>query len=477
VGRVRRAALLFLLLFGVYVSTLGIDAAPGLRFAGDEPHYLLAAESIVSDADIDLRDEYLHGDQREWYPHPLMTDGQLVEGRLHEPQGLGFPALIAPAYALGGPTGVQLFLAALWALAWVVAAGLARRLVPEPWATAGPLLCALSPPALGAATAVYPEAPAALALAGAAALALRCRERPRLATALGCGILLATLPWLGPRFLLPGAVIAAALVRWMLRRGRGFYALIAAEAVFTSLVVYVSVNGSFFDGLTPKAAAEPGGGGVDTAFPEDWVARLPRLVAVWIERDEGLLFSAPVLALALLAMWLLWRSRRDRLTRVVPDQWNVEATALLLIAVGGAQVLAAVFLAPSLSGEWFPTRLVAAGLPAAGALAGWGLRHAPRAGTLLGALTLAASVWLYAALRLGDETWSGPPDEVPWGPLEVLFPRFGPGSAYATAAVVAVLAALAAVGLREWQRHREEVALASRHLRLLPGGSGGEGKR
>ena len=42
-------------------------------------------------------------------------------------------------------------------------------------------------------------------------------------------ILLGTLPWLGPRFLLPGAVIAAALVRWMLRRGLGFYALIAAE--------------------------------------------------------------------------------------------------------------------------------------------------------------------------------------------------------------------------------------------------------
>ena len=472
-----RSAALFLLLFCAYAATLGLDATDGLRFAGDEPHYLLAAESIVSDADVDLRDEYLSAKYRDWHSRPLSTDGQLVDGRLHEPQGLGFPLLIAPAYALGGPTAVELFLAALWALAWVLAAALARRLVPEPWATAGPLLCALSPPALASATAVYPEAPAALALLGAAVLALRCRERPRLATALGCGVLLATLPWLGPHFLVPGAVIAAALVRWMLRRGLGFYALIAAEAVFTSLVVYIPVNRSFFDGLTPKAVAAPGAGGVDAAFPDDWAARPPRLVALWIERGEGLLFWAPVLVLALLAVWLLWRSRRDRLTRVVPDQWNVEAAALLLIAVGGAQVLAAVFLAPALSGDWFPTRLVAAALPAGGALAGWGLRHAPRAGTVLGALTLGASGWLYVGLRLGEGTWSRPPEAVPWGPLDVLFPRFGPGSAYATAAVAAVLAGLAALALREWQRHREEMALASRHLRLVPRGSGGEGER
>jgi hypothetical protein len=476
VRRVRRAAVLFLLLFGVYAATLGIDAAPGTRFAGDEPHYLLAAESIVSDGDVDLRDEYARGDYRDWHSRPLSTDGELVDGRLHEPQGLGFPVLIAPAYALGGSTAVQLFLAALWALAWAIAAGLAHRLVPEPWATAGPLLCAVSAPALAAATAVYPEAPAALALAAAAALALRARERPRLATALGCGILLGTLPWLGPRFLVPGAVILAALIRWMLRRQRGFYGLVAAEAGFTSLVVYITVNGSFYGGLTPAAAALFEAAAVDAALPADWAARLPRLASLWLERGGGLLFWAPVLALSLLSLWLLWRSRRDRLTRIVPEQWNVEAAALLLIAVGGALVLAAVFLGPSLSGEWFPTRLVAAGLPLAGALAAWGLRHAPRTGTVLGALTLGASAWLYAELRLGEGSWSAPSGQVPWGPLDVLFPRFGPGSEYATAAVVAVIAGLGVLALREWQRHREEMALAARHLRLVAG-SGGEGKR
>jgi len=45
----------------------------------------------------------------------------------------------------------------LAALAFTLAVALARRLVPEPWATAGPLVCGLSPPALAYSTAVYPD--------------------------------------------------------------------------------------------------------------------------------------------------------------------------------------------------------------------------------------------------------------------------------------------------------------------------------
>ena len=115
--------------------------------------------------------------------------------------------LIAPAYALGGTTAVQLLIAALAALAFVLAAALARRLVPEPWATAAPLACAISPPAIAAATEVYPEAAAAAALTGAALLALRYRDRPRLRTAVLLGLVLAPMPWLGLKYLLPAAIV------------------------------------------------------------------------------------------------------------------------------------------------------------------------------------------------------------------------------------------------------------------------------
>ena len=133
----RRAALLWLLLFAAYAGTVGINAFGSSNYGGDEPHYLLTAESIVSDGDVDLTDEYRTRAYAEWYPDKLDPDGEPTAGRLHEPHGVGFPLLIAPAYAIGGPVLVELFLAALAALGFVAAWLLARRLVPEPWAIAG----------------------------------------------------------------------------------------------------------------------------------------------------------------------------------------------------------------------------------------------------------------------------------------------------------------------------------------------------
>ena len=122
----------------------------------------------------------------------------MVLGRSVEPQGIGFPLLIAPAYALGGANAVEAFLAAIAALGFVLAAAVGRRMVPEPWASGAALLVGLSPLALAHATTVYPDAAAGTALAGAALCALRVRERPALGSALVGATLLAVLPWLGP---------------------------------------------------------------------------------------------------------------------------------------------------------------------------------------------------------------------------------------------------------------------------------------
>ena len=102
---VRRAAALWLVLFAAYAATLGLPAFGSSQFAGDEPHYLLTAESIVSDHDIDLRDEFTTLAYRDWYPYVLERHGRLTNGQANEPSGAGFALLIAPAYALGGPLG------------------------------------------------------------------------------------------------------------------------------------------------------------------------------------------------------------------------------------------------------------------------------------------------------------------------------------------------------------------------------------
>ena len=79
-----------------------------------------------------------------------------------------------------------------------------------------------------------------------------------------------------------------------------------------------------------------------------------------------------------------------------------------------------------------------AALPCAVPLVAWGLRHAPRVGLALGALTLGASLWL--ALT---STWAPPDSDAPWGPLVVAWP------------VGATLALVAAIGFAWWRSRRE----------------------
>ena len=394
-----RLAGLWILLVAVYAATLGIPAQPGMDYAGAEPHHLLAAESIVSDRDVDLTDEYADRAYASWYPHELKTDGQVVAGRLMEPHGVGFALLIAPAYAIGGPRAVQGEMLALLAFAFVLAALLARRLVPEPYATVGVGLVALSPPALAASTAITPGVPAAVLLSGAALCALAVRERPRLRYVFGGALLLAGLPWLGWTFVAPGIVVAWALVTWTLRERRRLAALVAGEALAASLVFYATINDRFYGGLTPRSAGLTG----LPEFPAGYVERLPRLAGLWLDRDAGLLRWAPLLALVFFAAWLLYRSRRDQLARVAPARREAEACAGLLLALAGAQLAVSVLLSTGgLRGGAFPGVSAVAALPALAALTAWGLRHVPRpVAGVLGLLTLAASTWLVLALRGG----------------------------------------------------------------------------
>lgn len=385
---------------------------------------------------------------------------------MHEPHGIGFPLLIAPAYALGGAVAVEGLMAALAALAFVLAAMVARRLVPEPWATGGVVLVALSPPALAYSATVYPELAAGALLAGAVLCALRVREAPRLRYAYGAAVMLAVLPWLGTKYAIAAVPVAVALVRWVSRRGRRVAALGVGEVMFASLVAYVAVNDVLYGGPIPYAADDPGQTATDAAFPAGYLERLPRLAALWLDRDYGLLRWAPVIALAFVAVWLLWRSRRERLATVLPERRDVEIAAALVLAVCAGQVVVAAFGAPTMFGFWFPGRHLVAALPCAAALAAWGLRHVPRAGAVLGALTLLASGWLLVELRTGSAAgWVAPASDAPWGPAEAAFPLYGVGSTWADAVAVAAVVALAGVAGREWWRWR---ARESPRLRVVP---------
>ncbi len=234
------------------------------------------------------------------------------------------------------------------ALAFAFAAALARRWVPDPWATRGVLLAALSAIAFTLSGQTRPDAPAAALLLGGLLLALRTRDAATRRRTLGGAACLALAPWFGLPYALAAAPALAALVMWTWRRRRPLLAFLAVEIGGASAVALAGVEQPVSDG----------------------------------RGDLVPLLTAPVLLLAPVGVALLIRSRREHVSRAIPARRDAEVAAAMATIMAGALWVGAA-LGPVGYG---------AGVPFAAALGAWGLQRAPRAGYLVGALTLVLTV-------------------------------------------------------------------------------------
>ena len=254
--------------------------------AGDEPHYMLAAESIAYDFDLDLRNDYASEERTRRIAHffPLEPPHAMVyppSDALRPVRTVGLPALLAGPVAAGGSTGARLAMIAIAALLAHQLFGLLADLFPGRrrlrWpAWAAVVFCL---PLVAFSNQVYPEVPGALIVVVAA----RAMLRPgggiaRLAVA---GVASALLPWLHVRFLPLALVLTtglayaacrrsaeavswaagrrAALRRWLggsLRRERRA----VAAAVAPLVVSLVGLAGSFeywYGSPSPRAGYRP----------------------------------------------------------------------------------------------------------------------------------------------------------------------------------------------------------------------------
>lgn len=274
---------------------------------GDEPHYLMVAESLLRDHDVELERDYAEGRYRAFYrSRPTLEPHYLVrgrEGQIYSQHALGLSLLVLPAFAIGGYPGASFFMALLATLVAVETRRLLRSWLPGS-ATAELMawLLALGPPLAGFAGLVFTEVPAALALV----YALNRLAQPRdlgLGRAWAVGLALAFVPWLNVRYL-PFPLLLLMYAAWGRPRWRTMAALLlplAASAVASA--AYHHALYGFFD-PTLVYGKRPG-------FA--W-GRVPgNLEALLFDQEFGLLPYAPVLALALPGLWLL--TRRQGLRR------------------------------------------------------------------------------------------------------------------------------------------------------------------
>lgn len=391
----RRALLMWLVLFAAYAATVPVHRGGGDEvLTTAEAHRLLTAKSLADDRGVSLTNEYEDRAWEEFTDRRLQPTAFPYLGRVVEPHGLGFPALVAPAYAAGGRTAVKLLCAALSALAFVLAAALGRRLVPGPWAGRTALVAGLSPPALVHASAVEPFLPGAALLAGALLLALRVREAPRPKSVFGCAVLVALAPWVSLHLAVPAVVVALALARWLRRRNRGLAGFVALEVVLVSAVVFVTVHDRTVGGPLPTHARNGDGPLLGEDGVLDRLGRIPGLLG---DPQVGLLRWTPVAALAGVTAWLLWRSVRDRVKLVAHDRVDVEVAVAAIGLTALASLVIGAVVAPRLDGPWLvpPDALVA--LPLLAALGAWAAQRFARAAAVLGAGTVALSVGVVAS--------------------------------------------------------------------------------
>ncbi len=288
----RRADLLLLAVAWAWFAALGLGLPGPAGPQGDEPHYLLQAQSLLSDGDLDLADEYDEREYRAFFPGTLQahTSPRSPRGVIYEVHTPGLPVLLLPAYALGGYAGAKLLQALLAALLALVVHRVARAVTGSAPAALGAWAAlVLAPPLPIYAQALYPEVPAALATA---VFLWAARGDAGAKSLLAAGWAAAALPWLHPKFL---PLACAGLALTLLRPGRAPAARAGALALF---VVACAGLSFFFHALYGSASWSAAYG---PGFASDVsLARLPwGLPALFLDRQFGLLALAPVWALAL----------------------------------------------------------------------------------------------------------------------------------------------------------------------------------
>jgi len=292
--------LLLFLVPALLLSLVGARYVTRVEASGDEVDYLLMAQSIWREGDLDLRDNFSRGDFQEYVPGVRRMPGgtRRADGRSYPTHSPGLSFLLAPAYALGGRTGCVVLLSLLAASLALLVRSLARGAGADEDAALLAWAATLGPPVFFYTHFLYTEIPCAFLIALALRLLLGSRST---GAAVAAALALGALPWMHVKVaLVPVALGGFALAR-LRGRARVAFVLTAGAAALAYFGYYYSVFGE----LSPFARY---GSRVPTPMARMTPGRT--LLGVFLDGGFGLLPYAPVFVLGLAGLRrLLFRDR------------------------------------------------------------------------------------------------------------------------------------------------------------------------
>ena len=417
------AVALFVLLAIAYAFSMDIRASRGASITGDEPFYLITTQSLLTDGDLDLRNQYETKSYRSFFNHTddlWYQSAPTPDGRVLSPHNPGLSVLAIPGFLLAGRRGVQvqllLMAAATMAFAFVLGDCLTgRRAIC--WLAA--LGVGLTATAFIYSSEIYPEFPAALALVVALLIATR-RNTPGWRDTLYLAAALTAMCWLGSKYV---ALVLPVAVFFLFKADRpGQIVLVAVGSVSAALFAWFHLH--VFGGLTPYGVnvvydqwntVEIFGGHV--GFSE----RYYRIWGLFTDRRFGIGRWAPLLLAAAPALALLAASR------IYQKSWERRLLLILIVI----QLLIATFVAITMMGWWFPGRTMLTVLPLFVVPLALLIARASALGrafiVALGAHTLAITAGLAQAGHAGEITIAVDPFDMTFVPFQAiagLFPLY-----------------------------------------------------
>jgi len=305
-GRPRFARLPSWVLFAVaavFASAIALHYAGAAEPSGDEIDYLMMAQSVWREGDLDLRDNFARGDYREYLGgYGRMPGGtRRADGRPYPTHSAGLSVLLAPAYALGGRKACVLLLALVAAGLGLLVRDLARRSGANEGSAIVCWAATVGPPVLYYSAFLYTEVPVACAIALALRLLL---FSPGPWAAAGAALALSALPWLHVRMTLAAAALGAFAALRLRGRSRVVFLVTAAAMA----AAYAGYQYSVFRTLSPYARYA----GL-VPIPMARATPVRTFFGLFLDGAYGLLPYAPVFLLALAGLPPLFaRARRDR---------------------------------------------------------------------------------------------------------------------------------------------------------------------
>jgi len=295
----------------LFASAVGLHYVRAVEPSGDEIDYLMMAQSVWREGDLDLRDNFSRGDHLEYLGgYDRMPGGtRRADGRSYPTHSAGFSVLLAPAYALGGRRACVVLLALVAAGLGLLVRDLARRSGADEASALVAWAATVGPPVLYYTAFLYTEVVAAFAIALALRLLL---FSPGPWAAGAAALALSALPWLHVRMTLAAAALGAFAVLRLRGRPRLVFLLTAAAMASA----YAGYQYSVFGTLSPFARYAR-----QMPIPMARSTPLRTLVGLFVDGAYGLLPYAPIFLLALAGLPVVLRRER-------PVRWALALAGL-----------------------------------------------------------------------------------------------------------------------------------------------------